>query len=1011
MPLSRLLRWLAPACCMPGARVCAVLAFALAAWLGAAPAWAIHFDVELRTSNGPVAGSRITTEFYGDLNLAGQLPIDALTGYKIFPGYFGDLEGGPYLTDDPGFQAFAGTFLRREEVHFRALATLQHWDPATGRWGTAPAQVRVALFGAIPTDVIVGYTENPAQWQALYDYYAAGTRFSSTGIEGPPTAGIDDASSTGSFHAHLDWKISTTTGAEPPVGAYMVTLELWSTAMVNGQPKYIPSEPIQIVFERGISDAQMQAAILARVQPPPPPACSAATLNWLVDGVGCSGSAAATASGASATVVDKVAPAIGSASFACNAGVWGAATNASCAVPPPPRCAAQTQVWSVGGQQCQGVTAEVASGESATATDDTPPATGSAVFACSNGSWGAPTSATCAVPPPQACSAAAVSWTVGGNACNATLAAAASGSSALAVDNVDPFTGTARFTCSNGSWSEPSEASCSALPPPQACSGQTLAWTVNGESCSGAVPGVASGQSATATDAIAPAIGSAVFSCTNGNWGAATAASCAVPPPAACGATTANWSVGGHACSGTLPAQGSGATVVVSDTEQPNTGSASFTCSNGSWSAPAQASCVPPPAPQACARQARSWTVDGLSCSGEAAAAASGAQVVAVDDGRPTLGSATFSCSDGSWSDPQNASCRLYTPAACQPRTGTWTVGGTACEGPLPAAASGTQIRAEDTTAPNTGNALFACDDGQWSAPTQAVCTPPPAPQACAAGIRSWSAGAQQCSAAVAQTPSGQSVVATDTELPGLGSAIFSCSDGSWSPPASASCTAPPQPCSAAALSWTVGSDSCTGTVSQTDAGGEATAIDNTEPTVGSARFVCSGGSWGAPLNASCAQPPPRPCVAQDLGWTVGGVSCTGRAASIASGQSLTLNNAVGPAVGSAVFACSNGNWGAPASATCAVPPPRACSSQLLSWAVNNQVCQASVAGADDGAAAVAQDAAGPAIGTARFVCRDGIWQQQAQPAAFCGALQQASGRARPRSPWARPPAAPWQVP
>jgi hypothetical protein len=309
----------------------AALVFLL--WLLSTPALAVHFDVELRTTNGPVPGSRITTGFFGDLNVTGALPVDGLTGYKIFWGYFGDPEGGPYLTDDPGFQAFGGTFLRREEIHFRALGSLLRWDPSTGRWGAAPAGTKLTLFGGIPVEVIVGYTENPALWQAQYDYWAGGTRFTAQGIEGPPSAVIDDASTSGAFHAHLDWRVTGASGAPPAAGAYLVTLELYSTAMHNGSPKYLPAEPIHIVFENGISEAQLQAAIAARVTPPTAVGCSATTLGWVVEGAGCSAAVGAASSGAVVTAQDLVGPALGSASYTCSAGQWSGASQARCVVP------------------------------------------------------------------------------------------------------------------------------------------------------------------------------------------------------------------------------------------------------------------------------------------------------------------------------------------------------------------------------------------------------------------------------------------------------------------------------------------------------------------------------------------------------------------------------------------------------------------------------------------------------------------------------------------------------
>ncbi len=244
--------------------------------LSGSSAWAIHYDVELRTSAGPAANSRITTEFFGDLGLAGRLPIDAVTGYKIFPAYFSDLAGGPYLTANPGFQAFAGTFLKGEIIQFRALGRLQYWNPSTERWGLAPDGVELILFGGIPAEIIVGYVQNPTQWTDQYNYYDRGTRFSRNGVVGPPTAVIDDAKKDGSFHAHLDWKIVSSCGV-PAAGVYMVSLNLWSTTLSEPGPKYLVSKPFSVMFERGVSEAQMRAALNARIEPPLAPAGTTST--------------------------------------------------------------------------------------------------------------------------------------------------------------------------------------------------------------------------------------------------------------------------------------------------------------------------------------------------------------------------------------------------------------------------------------------------------------------------------------------------------------------------------------------------------------------------------------------------------------------------------------------------------------------------------------------------------------------------------------------------------------
>lgn len=253
---------LSPARLAPGAGLLALLTLP-------GPAMAVHYDVEIRTSAGPVAGSRIVTDFYGDLDLAGKLPIDALTGYKIYPGYFDDLEGGPNLTDDPGFQAFPGTFVPGEEIHFRALGMLEYWDPSAAAWTDASAGSAIKLYGGIPNDVALNYLLNPFDPAAgaAYAYWADGTRFAAAGVTGPASAVIDDAKSNGAFHAHLDWELANAS----PAGVYLVTLQLWSPAQANGMAKYLDSDPFMIVFKSaGVADSVLADALDARLAAPVP---------------------------------------------------------------------------------------------------------------------------------------------------------------------------------------------------------------------------------------------------------------------------------------------------------------------------------------------------------------------------------------------------------------------------------------------------------------------------------------------------------------------------------------------------------------------------------------------------------------------------------------------------------------------------------------------------------------------------------------------------------------------
>lgn len=256
------------------------LAAVLALWASSASAQSIpqsiHFDVTISLDNGPVAGSRIVVGAYGDLPFA-SLPIDQATGHYIFPGDFGDFEGGPRATDDPGFQAFAGALSgassARDLIGFEAIGGLAYWDPATGAWGDAADDVGIRLYGAVPpavADAYLLYQLNPALAPAgavsAYQRYESGTLFTADGVVGPARAAIDDASSSGAFHAHLDWFIE---GAAP-AGAYLLSLRLTDGQDIGGRGRYVDSDPFYVLFNYGLSSAQYQTAFASRLMAPVP---------------------------------------------------------------------------------------------------------------------------------------------------------------------------------------------------------------------------------------------------------------------------------------------------------------------------------------------------------------------------------------------------------------------------------------------------------------------------------------------------------------------------------------------------------------------------------------------------------------------------------------------------------------------------------------------------------------------------------------------------------------------
>lgn len=194
-----------------------------------------------------------------------------------------------------------------------------------------------------------------------------------------------------------------------------------------------------------------------------------------------------------------------------------------------PTCPATTLTWGTSPNVCSAAVLSVSGGASTTVNNTTSGYTGAATFACTGSTWGSATSASCTPLPTGSCSATSTSWTVSGVTCTGTLAAANNGVATPVTASGSGQTGSANFTCSNGSYGSAPDASpaptCTAvtlLP----CNAGTVSWTANGNSCSGPIAATSSGNtsSATANNGFS---GSASFACNNGSYGSAlTGATC-----------------------------------------------------------------------------------------------------------------------------------------------------------------------------------------------------------------------------------------------------------------------------------------------------------------------------------------------------------------------------------------------------------------------------------------------------------------------------------------------------
>jgi len=152
----------------------------------------------------------------------------------------------------------------------------------------------------------------------------------------------------------------------------------------------------------------------------------------------------------------------------------------------------------------------------------------------------------------------------------------------VSVSPASPYTGNYSATCNNGGWVS-ATTSCTAPP----CS----AGPATSGACSFSLPTTASGGSQTVSTTTSGYTGSLTASCSAGSWSSA-GATC---NPNGCSATTLAWNVAGNACAGAIGTASSGGSLTVTDSA--GHGSATFSCTTGSWSGPTSASCAPPALP------------------------------------------------------------------------------------------------------------------------------------------------------------------------------------------------------------------------------------------------------------------------------------------------------------------------------------------------------------------------------------------------------------------------------
>lgn len=131
-------------------------------------------------------------------------------------------------------------------------------------------------------------------------------------------------------------------------------------------------------------------------------------------------------------------------------------------------------------------------------------------------------------------------------------------------------------------------------------------------------------------------------------------------PP--CASQARSWTVGSSTCTGTLPGSISGLNAAVSDSVQPVTGGATFTCSMGNWSASPLpgATCIT----STCAAGPLYWN-GSATCGANFPTLNSGQTSAVLASVNGNSGSASFTCNAGAWQLAANYGCSAPAPKNC----------------------------------------------------------------------------------------------------------------------------------------------------------------------------------------------------------------------------------------------------------------------------------------------------------------------------------------------------------
>lgn len=160
----------------------------------------------------------------------------------VFEADFGDLGGGLFATDDPGYDVdiAKGPLTVGNWLRFQPVGTLKYWNGSA--WiASVPKGERIEIKDAL--DNTITYT--------------------ASGVNGGLGV-IGAADNAGGVHDHIDMSIKDASGElGGTVGAYLIELNVYESAPNSEAQTATPIAPIKIAFNRGLDHAVFDLAVAA----------------------------------------------------------------------------------------------------------------------------------------------------------------------------------------------------------------------------------------------------------------------------------------------------------------------------------------------------------------------------------------------------------------------------------------------------------------------------------------------------------------------------------------------------------------------------------------------------------------------------------------------------------------------------------------------------------------------------------------------------------------------------